>query len=605
MIFPDCTFRVLLPHGVMWTGTRVDGTLEVVVPETIPRAEHLDLRYTVSAWAGYGSGKNRSVVNRTMFHAPLEVALPDRTLPAGTHRYPFRIDVPDWLPPPYSGNDCGVEHVIDTHLEVAWAIDPKLVLNPAVVMAPRQAVRTPFTARTPPGFHESIVLEATLASSTIAKDEPLGGQIALRGGHDARFDAVTLTLMDVTTLRIGRGDTRHAERTVVRIPAAALRGGAPVPFTFPPDPRISPTFRNAFLENDVALLIAVDIPWSSDPVYRVPLMVLPAGSTMHGEASYAPVGSARLRLSAAAMASQTGFEVGREPVLVEGSVPPVSVRITDAAREGALGLDLELVFPDLGLGTSFHKRGLLDGFRESPLLARPLADEYVLRAKPDDLAPPVDEAALAAFYAVALGGLETATELRVSDHHVACHFALADDDGKRMTDFALFAKQKASAIGAAIARLPFPSALASSRSAWQAVASEESGILVPTGPSLHGLTFGAQLFDGSERTIGVAIRTVWRTADPETHVDIALRTATVPDAAASDFAGDGLTGEKGGELARAVRETFGTVDVHGGNATLSRAGFTPDPRTLFPAIEAFLSWLLEVRKERRATAPYR
>src|SRR4051812_16872669 len=111
-----CKFRLELPHGVVWAGKRLDGVIEIEAPKAIPRADGLDLQYTVSAWAGYGSGKSRSVTRAVIFAAPLHVDMPEDGLPAGTHRYPFAIDVPPWMPPPYIGDDCAIEHSIKTRL---------------------------------------------------------------------------------------------------------------------------------------------------------------------------------------------------------------------------------------------------------------------------------------------------------------------------------------------------------------------------------------------------------------------------------------------------------------------------------------------------------
>ena len=260
----------------------------------------------------------------------------------------------------------------------------------------------------------------------------------------------------------------------------------------------------------------------------------------------------------------------------------------------------KLVFPDVELGTSFRPLGLLDGFRDSPLLAEEIRKGYFLRCEPHAHAPSVDDATLTSFFGTLTAGLAGADELRLSDHHIGAHFALADDDGKRMVELALFLRAKAMAIADAIARLPFPNAVAANRATWQAVASEQGAFLVPTGPSLHGLTFGAQLFDGEQRVLRASIRTVWSASGPATRVEIDLSQAAVPETAWAELEGDGAR-----ELARAVREVFPAPHIHQGGATLERAGFTADPRELFSGIEAFFAWVLEARGERRADAPYR
>ena len=73
-LFPKCSFEVLVTGGVLMPGTRVDGELVVTAPEPIPRAEHVDLVFRSLAWAGYGSGKSRTVERRQMFCAPLSAS---------------------------------------------------------------------------------------------------------------------------------------------------------------------------------------------------------------------------------------------------------------------------------------------------------------------------------------------------------------------------------------------------------------------------------------------------------------------------------------------------------------------------------------------------
>ncbi|HEX7667335.1 MAG TPA: hypothetical protein VF407_22545, partial [Polyangiaceae bacterium] len=244
-LFPKCSFGVEVADGVIVPGTRFAGTLVLDAPEDIPRAEHVDLAFRTEAWAGYGAGKTRSVVSRTVFLAPLKLDLPhDRPLGAGTHRYPFQIDLPVWLPPALAGNDCGILHRITTHLSVDWARDPHATLAPLVTPRPTEGVRAGATVRSPRGFHEEVVLEITLASTVLALDEMLEGQIALRGGANARFDAVTLDLVSASTIVMSSRDQRHKPLSRIRVPSATMRLGDAVPFRFSLPPDLAPTFRS-------------------------------------------------------------------------------------------------------------------------------------------------------------------------------------------------------------------------------------------------------------------------------------------------------------------------------------------------------------------------
>lgn len=595
-LFPKCSFEVLLSGGVFVPGRRVDGTLVLTAEAPIPRVDHVELAFHTRAWAVYGSGKNRSVLRRSVFDAPLRVGLPNEVLAAGTHRFPFAVDVPPWLPPGFSGPNCGIDHEIETRLDVDWAIDPKALRCPTIFMAPQLGRRATLNTRSPLGFHETIVLEVTLASSVLALDEPISGQIALRSGHSARFDAIDLSFTSVARITMGRGDARRGEEGYrVRIPAQSLRGGEAVPFQIPSHPQFVPSFRSSFIDHDLVLAVSVDIPWASDPAFDIPLQVLPRGSTIHGDATASVVGSERLQRLASLMAQATGLREGRAPLLVEGAAGPVALRIADAPREARLGLDVDITFPDLELGIVFRPLGLLEGFRASPLLPPALAQRYLLRSTRDDVA-------LSSFMATVLEDLASADEIRFSDHHLGLHFLLPNDEPDRMVELARVAHARAKAIADAIGRLPFPAATVAAQPAWQATAGEQGAFLVPTGPSLHGLSFRARVLGGEERVIGATIRTVWTEAGPINHVDVDLRAAPLPEAARADLESgtpsDGL---------RAVRACFPSAHVlaQGHGATLERSDWSADPRALLPAIETFFWWLLDARGERRADLPYR
>ncbi len=593
---PRQASRSCSPAASSPPGSRVEGTLVVTNEETIPRADHIQLAFETRAWAGYGSGKNRSVVRRSVFNAPFRVDVPDATLAAGTHRFPFTVDVPAWLPPAYQGNDCAIEHVIDTRVNVEWAIDPKTKVSPTIFLPPEQGYRKPLNTRSPQGFHESIVLEVTLASSELALDEPIIGQIALRGGHAARFDAIDLSFVSIARIVMGRGDGRYgAVINSVRIPAAALRGGEAAPFQIASNPYFLPTFHTAFIDNDLVLKVSVDIPWASDPSFDIMLHVLPRGSTLHGDATTGVVGSQRLQRIAAAMAEGTGLREGRAPTLLEGNVGPVTLRIADAPQAARLGIVVDLTFPDVELGIVFRPLGMLEGFRESPLLPSALANRYLLRCEHDD-------PSVAAFIRTSLDDLASADDIRFSDHHLGLHFPLPNDEPDRMVDIARVAHARARAIGEAIGRLAFPKQVASALAAWQGMAAEQSAFLVPTGPALHGLSFRARVLGGEERVIGATIRTHWTKEGPVNHVELDLRGAPLPEAARA-----ALENETTSDGLRAVRGYFPVTHAlaDGRGATLERSDWAADPRTLLPAIEAFFWWLLDARGERRADLPYR
>lgn len=597
-LFPDAKFTVFFPETGVVSGTRAEGTLEVVVPADIPRADHIHMFFRTTCFAGYGSGKNRTEVRRDIFISPLEVKL-DRSKPlaAGMYSYPFAIDLPAWLPPSYSGSDCRIAHVIEVRLDVDWAIDPKAQVTPDVHLAPIDVPTKPVVTRSPPAFHDQFVVDLTLDRQCIVEGEPVTGQLALRSGQTARFDAVTVSVASVATIKMGRGEGRRGHASTARIPAEALRSGQSVPFSLRYDPNlIRPTFRNGFIDHDVQVLVEIDIPWASDPSFAVPMQMVPRGSRVFAEShDTAIVGSERLYRLAMGMAAATGFAQGRLPTLVEGRIAPINVAITDSPREGRIGVDLSFDFPDLGLGATFRPLGMLEGFRASPLLPPRLADRYLLRCEPDRT---VADEALADFFHAVLEGLEGASDVRFSDHHLGVRQPLANDGGEAMTELAKWTRGRAEILAQAIARLPFAPQVAAAAPAWQATATEQNACLLPHLPALTGIVVSSRIAGGEQRAIGVEIRT---NKDGTCDVQLDLRTTPLPRAARSEV-------ERGMDIPglRPVRAVFPKMDIAMENhLTLEGAPFPSDPRTLLSVVETFFAWLLEARNERRADAPYR
>lgn len=597
--FPKCTFEYFLDAGGrLVAGRRNSGKLVLHLPEAIPGAEHIFLLLTALAWAGYGGGKNRRVIRQELLHVPMRVDLPKGGMPAGRHEYPFFFDLPDWTPPPFQGLDCGVTLEVKSTLDVDWAIDPEGSVNPKVLLPPSTGRRLTSVVRSPNGFHESIVLEVTLDSVVVSEGEPVVGKVALRAGSDAKLDAVVITLRRTTTVVMGHGDRRPTDLAVVRIPAASLHSGQAVPFVFPPESDTIPTYASAQLNVDYYLHIAADIPWSFDPEMEIPFTVLPYGSRIEGEGTDVALGTERLRQMAHYVATRTGLVEGAHPLIVRGSEGPVSFSLTDAPRNGALGVEAVLAFPSLGVDVRMRPLGMLDGFRSSPLLPTELQDKFFLRVEAPEgrfSRPPLGEAELHR----ALEGLARADSVRMTDHHLAFHF-LVEDDAQKLVTVASFVAQKAKALAELLASLPFPTALEHTRPAWEAVAAERGAVLVASGPTLSGIMFHVRTIGGEERVFSVRIGTAWAAA-PHTYVELSCAPTTLPDTAAAM-----LEGTTPHAMLTSIRTTFVDMSQEGPSTVrLHTTGTVDDPRVLFPAIEAVVAWVLDVRGERRADAPYR
>lgn len=585
-LFPEATFKVLLPETGVVPGAVLEGLLEVEVPLPIPRAGHLELFYitrlSVDTTEAHDLG-----YEKVLFVAPLKVHIPAQSFPAGRFQYPFAIAIPPWLPPPYVGAGCTITHAIEVRLAVDWAIDPTQVVVPTIYLPPTEAVSTTVSVRSPSGFHESLVIDVTLEDDTIAAGRSVRGQLALRGGHDAKFTGLKVILASMVRIR-GTQDQRRGMGVRERIPAGQLRSGASVPFKLRHPVQIPPSFRADIVDVDYAIVIQVEgTSASKNPSFNVPVHVLPMGSTVirRGSAAVA-LGTERLGLLAAAMADASGLRQGRLPVLVEGRAGCVGIEVRDSPRAGRIGVEIGFDFPDLALGIGFRPIAENDESR-SLFLPEEVADRYLMTISPER---PIAADELRAFFGVLFRSTNNAGEIRFDDRSLTFYFRLAGDGSKDVIFCARWAKERAEILAAAISRLPFSPPFEASATAWAAMAAEQGAHLYPHVPAIHGLRIGTRIASGEQRELGLTLRT---RADGTVTVDVDLRDAPVP----KDPNLDGL---------RPVREVFPKVEIHTPErVSLEGAAFPAVPALLLATLETFLSWLLDVRGERRSDGPYR
>jgi hypothetical protein len=603
-LFPKCDFSVRVAHGEVRAGQRLNGTVVLQVEEAIPRAEHLELAFITKAWAGYGSGKHRRVKRATLFHAPFSLGM-SGSLAAGQHAHPFVVDIPPWLPPAYDGNDCGIESAIKVRLDVDWARDPKTSFAPKVVVPLGHVGGAPLVIRSHPTFHDTVIIEVSLKSTSVVQGGLIEGSLALRGAESARFDAVDLSIVGSSTITMSRGDRRRGHASRFRIEADRVRRGNNVPFALQIPTDFPPSFKNGFIDHDVVLEVGLDIPWAVDPKFAIPIHLWPVGSIVEGNLSAAVVGSDRSRLIARAMAAAVGLPEGTHPVLVEGPVGPTKARIVDSPRGSQLCVDVDIEFPSIDLGIELRPERLLD-LGTSPLLPKALASRFVLRHKPDPDVPRVDDAAIASFVDRATRGLEKASDLRLSDHHLGFSLLVNDDSQRSFVELAHFVVARAREVAGAIVDsggLPFPAAIASSRDRWLSMAAAHDAALVPVRPSIAGITLSARLLGGDERSLRATLSAVWNESGPagvEWAAD--LRAIPLPQ----KLAGEMKKSEGLPDVASSLKAYFSAIEVHGPEAvTLHASGWNEDPNAWLAGLEAFFAWLLEARGERRADSPYR
>lgn len=601
-LFPDCDFEVLLPRDGVVAGERLEGTVVLLAKEDIRRAERLDLAFISTARAVYGSGQNQSVRRATMFHAPLEMTLPG-SLAKGRHEHRFSVDIPSWLPPGYDGDRCSVWHEIAVRLDVDWAIDPTKTFAPKVIPLRRRVNASRVQIRSGPSFHDSIIVEIALQSTSVVQGGAIEGSVAVRNAKSKRFDAVELAIVGSATMALGRGDRRRGFEKRFRIEAERFPDGRSVPFSLPIDATVIPSFTNGFIDHDVMLEVRLDIPWASDPSFGVPLEILPPGSVVEGGEAPPVVGSDRTKLLARSMARASGLGEGTYPTLVEDVAGHVALRVIDGPRDSRPGIDVSIDFASVDLGLELRPERLLD-FRRSPLLPDALASRYFLRRTPEAGAGPVADEAVAAFVAALCRRVEDATAIQLGDSHLGFHVAVEDDSEAGYQGLAALAKQKSEDVVDAIAALPFPRAISSSEPAWRAMAAEHGAALVPSRPAIHGVVLGARVHGGEERSLRATLRAEWKDGAPVgARWDVDLAAMPLPEKVRAELE---AAREKADALPASLGALFASIEVQGRDAvSLAAEGWHDDPRSWLPGLEIFFAWVLEVRRERRVDSPYR
>lgn len=601
-LFPDAEITLLFEApGHLVPGTRLEGSVIIRAPKPIPRAQRLDVLFRTTASVSYEGGNQYTDNARDIFvvpiHIPIDVTAP---LSAGEHVYPFAFDVPPWLPPALLGNDFAVRHQVEVRLDVDWAFDPHKVFSAQVVPVPTEARTEPVVMRSPPGWHPSLVFDVTLDRAVIVAGESVTGVIALRGGAEVPFRAIELSLTSQAVMVMAHRERRPGRGNKVLIPWEQLCRGDPVYFKVDYPRDAPPTFRTGYIDHEIRFGVHVAVPWGTSDGFERAVHVLPRGSRAYAAEDRSPIllGAGRLARIAEEMAAATGLARGQLPTLIEGKIGAIRVRVTDGPKKGRVGLYVDFGLPDLDLGIVYRPQGTFERLKTSSLLPPNLhGDSMRLEVGQDLLAIPPPTASLAAFFAAILGDLPSGSELRIDDHHLGFHVVLATDNVEDLVRAAELTKERAEVLTSAIRALPFAAVQPDAEAAWRATAKEENAFLLPHVPALVDIVVRTRILGGELREVGVALRT---RSDRTINADLDLRLAPLPQAAMAELP------QGTPEGLRPVRAVFPRCRVHSAEkVTLEGAPFAADPRSLLSVLDVFLTWLVDVRGERRTESAYR
>lgn len=575
-------------------GSVVRGRLVLVAPRPIPRARVIDAWYRSYAWLieEGDSGRREAVLAERAYRFYLRDGLPE-----GATERELTLEVPRGLPEAATGTEWGIAHELVVRLSVAWALDPRRTFVLPIRSPPNLVVRPPVLVRSPPGFDREVVLDVSLRAGAVVVGTSLEGRVAIRAGADSDWDAVVVVLSQVVKVT-GAGAPRRFGLAEVELPRARFPDDRTLSFRFVIDPDVAASAPKGHVNVSYTLRFAIARRWSQRVWMDLPLEILPRGTELRGEVDVPDLGDARQRRLVEYLARETGLSRGEGDVLVEGREGPVEIEIRDAPEDGALGVEVALAFPSLGVTVRTRAPGLLGGLRGGRPVPRELEGKLHVTV---DVPPgrfgrdPFGEREL---FSV-LEGLGSATSIALTNRSLRFRLPATDaiDD---LVAIVRLAKAKAQVVAGTIAAQPFPRRFEPHRAAWEATALERDAVLVPSGPHLRGVVVVVRTVMGEERRFVVNVTTLWK-GELRSLVEVTCPGLGIPARAYAAL--DGAAVPASLLPALAVLEK---VHVGEPSALLGHApGLVEDPRRLLSAAEALVAFWLETRGERRADAPYR
>ena len=593
LLRPECRLSFYLDDGPTITpGSAARGRLVVVAPRPIPRARMLVARYRSYAWLvgdGEDSGRREAVLVERAYPFYLRSGLPE-----GRTEREVTVEVPKGLPEAAAGSSWGIVHELAVRLSVAWAFDPKKTFVMPIVAPPKVVERPAVFVRSPARFDRDVVLDVSLRASAVVVGTSLEGRVAIRAGAEADWDAIVIVLSQVVKVA-GAGASRRFGLAEVELPRGRFPADRTLAFRFVIDPEVAPSVANRHVNVSYTLRLGVSRRWAQRSWMELPLEVLSRGTDLRGEAGVPDVGESRKRQLVAYIARETGLSRGEGDVLVHGHVGPVDLVVRDAPEDGALGVEVTLAFPSLGVTVRTRAPGLFRGGRRVPPELEGKIHVTVDVPPKRYAREPLGQRELFAI----LEGLGGATSVDLASRSLRFRLP-ATDSVESLVAVVRLAKTTAQVLAGTISALPFPRAFEPHRAAWEATAAEREAHLVPSGPHLLGAVVVVRTLLGEERRFVVDVRTLWK-GELRSSVEVSCPGLVLPVRAYAAL--DGTTPHASLLPALAVLEGIEARDpsVLAGHVS----GLVEDPRRLLSAAEDLVSFWLETRGERRVDAPYR
>jgi len=267
---------VELPRTSYFTGEVIEGTVVVDATRDVPsRGLYVDFTGTEETEITRGSGKNshtyRSTATIVQWRLPLRGEAP---LPAGTHRFPFRFQIPIHGLPSYAGKHASVKYILTGRLDVPLWLDT--VWNTEIfVFYDRPSIRTyaqPVRFRSG-GAGPEVYVE--LDGDRFFARELIGCRITLQRTGNARIRRVYTRLIGGEWAKAdGQEETTETYRTEVSVPMERIRVGVPFTFEIPIPGDVASSYRGTYSYSSYILQVGLDIAWGFDIVAQTPIVIV-------------------------------------------------------------------------------------------------------------------------------------------------------------------------------------------------------------------------------------------------------------------------------------------------------------------------------------------
>jgi hypothetical protein len=466
-------------------GEAVEGELLVDCPEELP-VDWIRVTLEGTEQGVVGSGKSRRVKSATVIEHFQQLCGETR-LPAGPHRYRFRLTTLPNMPPSYEGDDAFTRYELQVRVSIPWWPDAKrayeIFVSPSKPSAEHPGKPLVLSSRPAGPVGTDPHVELSLGQSVLAPGDTLRGAVALSNVEHNRYHRVMFQMSTVEEVTLGRATRgiNRSKRFRFAVDVSTSGEGEQTDFSLVLPESMPPSYTSHLWKLSWELRVTVDIRWALDLKFDVAVPVVAPAFTRREAAQLPPaVGSPRVEAAWVQVAGELGLELVSSSLRAD--FDGVALHVYREHRgSGGLFLVGTLKYPDLHLdlavapGTGVFRRTARQGLQ----LGDARFDEaHEVRCR--------DESQAAAFFAPLGEALFALPTVTMDDETLITE---ANNNGTVSADLAAFATPLvalAKRLDRARRVIPPPAAAAASVPLWEDLAAKLDGVLDPSSMIVRG-----------------------------------------------------------------------------------------------------------------------